>query len=311
MSNIMRVRTVCLLLVAIMSGSTLVRASDWIAVPELKFTQRLAITVENPSDVDTDSALAHIRVGDLAGKLPDAKDGQIAVADSEPPQHKPKPDRANEYFIPFQVNDGVLTFAAPLASREKKTLFIYTSPARLNMPGFPMKTGWDNRFAYRSFENNLMGFRLETGPGANTTGMAIDLFGKTAKGKGIRLGEIYESGHDSYHKLQYWGIDCLKLGSSPGVGGLCVIVGNQMGRPDAPNILVDCPHTGPVETVVRATSPLEVGGRKFNLTRTLTLWADERGIDDVVELKGDNLDGAQIGLGMRNLPSVRVTAVPF
>src|SRR5947207_6377799 len=131
-------KTFAVFMVAILLGIQFSRAADWIAVPELKFTQRLAITVENPSDVDADSALAHIRLADLAGKLPDAKDGQIAVADSARPEPQPKKDRANEYFIPFQVNDGVLSFAVPLASREKKTLFIYTSPAKLNLPGFPM-----------------------------------------------------------------------------------------------------------------------------------------------------------------------------
>jgi len=148
-----------------------------------------------------------------------------------------------------------------------------------------------------------MGFRMETGPGANTTGMAIDLFGKTAKGKGVRLQEIYEGGHDSYHKLQYWGIDCLKLGSSPGVGGLYVIVGDQIGRPSCETTLVECLHSGPVETVLTVEGPVKVGSKKFHVTRMLTLWADERGIDDVVRLEGEDLSGAQLGLGMRNLPN--------
>ena len=186
----------------------------WIKVPDLNFTQRLGITVENPADADADSVLVHAVLADLAKTLPDARPGQLAVVD--PTMNKtPARDRANEYFVPFQIDNGVLAFALPLCAHEKKDLFIYTSPAVLNMPGFPVKTGWDNRFAYRSFENNLMGFRMETGPGANTTGMAIDLFGKTAQGKGVRLQEIYEAGHDSYHKLQYWGIDCLKLGPVP------------------------------------------------------------------------------------------------
>jgi hypothetical protein len=278
-------------------------AKDWLKIDGLSpLTQRLSIVAENPSNVDNDSALLHIKLANLSSLLPDARAGQIVVVDPASTQ-KPKRERADEYFVPFQIDDGVLAFAVPLKANEKKPLFIYTAPSQLNLPGFPRKTGWDNRFAYRSFENNLMGFRMETGPGANTTGMAIDLFGKTAKGKGVRLQEIYETGHDSYHNLQYWGIDCLKLGSSPGVGGLYVSVGDKLGRPDSATTFVQCLHSGPVETKLRVTGPVEVAGKKFRLTRLLTLWADERGIDDVVTLEGDDLSDASVGICLRNLPN--------
>src|SRR5262249_39432025 len=64
-----------------------------------------------------------------------------------------------------------------------------------------------------------------------------------------------------------------------------------------------CDHSGPVETSITMTAPVEVAGKKFTLARNLTLWADERGIDDVITLKGDDLNGAAIGIGLRNLPS--------
>src|SRR5439155_13291938 len=135
-------------------------------------------------------------------------------------------DRADENFVPFQVNHGVLTFAIPLKENERKHLYIYTSPQRVILPGFPPKTAVDNRHAYRSFENNLMAFRVETGPGANTTGMAIDLFGKSARGKGLRLVELYEQG--DYHHPQYWGVDILKVGTGPGLGGAYIVISDQL-----------------------------------------------------------------------------------
>jgi hypothetical protein len=303
--------TFALVLLIVCSVAARTHAADsgnWLQLDGLgQLTQRLTITVHNPADVDTDAALVHVKLSDLASKLADAKEGQIAVTYTVPPKPEPKKDRANEWFVPFQVNDGVLTFAVPMKAGEKKELFVYTSPNRLNMPGFPAKTAWDNRFAYRSFENNLMAFRMETGPGANTTGMAIDLFGKTAQGKGLRLVEAYEHGHDSYHKLQYWGIDCLKLGSSPGVGGIYIVAGDQMGRPTYQTTIVECLHAGPVETLLRVTGPVEVGGRKVMVERMLTLWGDERGIDDDVRVTGDNVADLQLGIALRNLPNEKWT----
>jgi len=300
-----------LALVLLIGSVAPARAADngnWLQLEGLgQLTQRLTVTVQNPADVDTDSALVHIKLSDLSSKLPNAKDGQVAVTYTEPPKTEPKKDRANEWFVPFQVDDGVLTFAVPLKAGESKKLFVYTSPNKLNMPAFPPKTAWDNRFAYRSFENNLMAFRMETGPGANTTGMAVDLFGKTAKGKGLRLTEAYEAGHDSYHKLQYWGIDCLKLGSSPGLGGVYVVAGDEMGRPTYQTTIVECLHSGPVETLLRVSGPVEVAGKKVMVERLLTLWADERGIDDDVRVTGDNVGDLQLGIALRNLPNEKWT----
>ena len=133
--------------------------------------------------------------------------------------------------------DRTLIFAVPLKPKEKKTLYVYAAQDALSMPGFPPKTAWDSRHAYRSFENNLIAYRMETGPGANTMGFGIDAFGKTKAGKGLRLQEAYEHGHDSYHKLAFWGVDILKVGYGPAIGGIYVISGDasggtaDMGRP--------------------------------------------------------------------------------
>jgi hypothetical protein len=52
-------------------------------------------------------------------------------------------------------------------------------------------------------------------------------------------------------------------------------------------------------------APVEVNGKKVDVTRTLTLTADDRGIDDVVQIKAADpktLEGLKLGLGIRNLP---------
>jgi hypothetical protein len=291
------------------SASTLAQAADWFELKDFgPVTQRVAVTVENPTDVAVSAALVHLPLADLQKTLPDAKADQLCVvAPGTPPAQRAAADKN---FIPHQVSNDTLIFALPLKPHERKQVFVYTAPTRLNMPGFPPKTAWDNRHAYRSFENNLIAYRMETGPGANTMGLGIDSFGKTEKGNGLRLMEAYEHGHDSYHKLAYWGVDILKVGYGPAIGGAYVVAGDQMGRPQFATSYVDCVYTGPVETLVKCVAPIEVAGKKLILTRMLTLVGDDRTIRDEVTVAAAppaSLEGLQIGIGIRDLPNGKWT----
>lgn len=290
-----------MLTMTLLITSTLAQGQAWLDIRDLPFTQRQAVTVENPADVDSDSALVRLPItipGNRVGLAPLAPRTGIAR------------DKVDQFFIPFQVDGNTLTFALPLKAKEKQQLWLYSNSVPINMPGFAAKTAYDNRQAYRSFENNLAAFRVEAGSGFNTTGMVIDTFGKTEKGQGLRLVELYQTGHDAYHVMSYWGIDTLQVGTSPGLAGIYIYIGDEVGRAAAPQIFVDAPVQGPIATVVRMTAPVAVAGRNFTLTRTLTLWADERGIGDKVEVTGDNLDGVQLGLGLRNLPNEKWTEKP-
>jgi len=288
------------LMMLLVGASQCLAAEGWLELQGLGvLSNRVSVTVENPSDVPDDAALVHLPLGELGKALPDAKAGQVAVVD---PSVKPAPrEQADKNFVPFQISEGNLIFSMPLAAHEKKTLYIYSSPSALNLPSFPAKTAYDARHAYRSFENNFIAHRMETGPGANTTGMAIDAFGKTRAGHGLRLVELYEQG--DYHHPQKWGVDILKIGNSPGIGGVYVVSGEQMVRPNSDTTIVDCVYQGPVETVVRATGPVEIVGRKVTVTRTLTLVGDDRSIRDRVEVAGEDLKGLELGIALRNLPN--------
>ena len=302
------------LVTAMFFGASSRAADKWFELKDFgPLTQRVAVTVENPADVPVEAALVHIPMGELRKTLSDASPNKVCVVDPANPRYnattQPKRDRANEYFVPHQVSQRTLIFAIPLAAKEKKTLHVYTAPQPLNMPGFPPKTAWDNRYAYRSFENNLVAYRMESGPGANTMGFGIDAFGKTKAGKGLRLQEAYEHGHDSYHKLAFWGVDILKVGYGPAIGGIYVVANGaaggeaDMGRPQIASSLVECVYSGPVETLIKCTAPVEVAGRKVNVTRMYTLVGDDRTVRSEDKVEGDNLDGLTIGVGIRDLPN--------
>ncbi len=288
-----------------------VRAADnWFELKDFgPVTQRVAITIENPADVPNEAALVHIALSDLQKVLPDAKADQLCVVDPAQDRSKVRREAPDLNFVPHQVSNQTLIFAVALKPHEKKPVYVYTAPQHLNMPGFPPKTAWDNRHAYRSFENNLIAYRMETGPGANTMGFGIDSFGKTEKGRGLRLVEAYEHGHDSYHKLSYWGVDILKVGYGPAIGGIYVMTpdGKQQGRPQFATSQVDCVYTGPVETLLKCTAPVEVAGRKTTVSRMYTLVGDDRTVHSDDKVDGDNLDGLTIGIGIRDLPDGKWT----
>jgi Domain of unknown function (DUF4861) len=288
-------------------GSICSAEDKWFTLKDFgPVTQRLAITVENPADVPNEAALVDIKLEQLHGLLPDAAEGQIAVID---PKGKEAPrEVANLNFVPFQVSAGELIFDLPLAAHEKKLLYLYTAPQRLNMPGFPAKTGYDTRKAYRSFENEFVAFRIETGPGANTTGMAIDCWGKTKRGIGLRNVEAYQG--ENYHKPNYWGMDILGVGHSPGIGGLFLVSGDQMAQPSYVTEFVDPVFTGPIETRLRVTGPVTLNGKTYHLTRILNLVANDRTIHDTVTITGDDLEHVQLGLGIRNFPNETWTEDP-
>jgi hypothetical protein len=291
-----------LLVVVLLCLDPHARAADWFELKDFgPVTQRVAVTIENPANIPVEAALVHLPLSDLTRTLSGAKADQICVVD---PETKPaKRDAAELNFVPHQVSSDTLIFAIPLKAKQKKQLFIYTALQKLNMPGFPPKTAYDNRKAYRSFENNLIAYRMETGPGANTMGLGIDAFGKTKRGRGLRLVEAYEGGHDSYHKLAYWGVDILKVGYGPAIGGIYVISGSDSGRPQFATTMVECVYSGPVETLLKCTAPIDVVGKKVNLTRMYTLVGDDRTIRDEVKVEGDNLDGLTLGIGIRDLPN--------
>lgn len=289
-----------LVIVCLTLSDALAAADDWLELDDFgPVTQRVEVTVENPADVPVEAAVVRLAMQDLRKVLPGARADRICVVD--PTTKAPRRELADQNFVPFQVRQMTLTFSLPLDAMQSKKVHIYSAPQALNMPGFPVGTAYDSRHAYRSFENRYAAFRLETGPGANTTGLTIDAFGKTRRGIGVRLQEIY--GGDSYHELQDWGVDILKVGSGPGIGGAYVFAGDEWARPVAATSFVEQIYTGPVETKIRATAPVNIAGRDVTLTRTLTLIADDRTIHDELVLEGGDLDGLQLGVGVRDLPN--------
>ncbi len=279
-------------------------SAGWYELGAVKFPERRAVTIVNSADVPVDGMGVRIALN----KLDVAAEARGTAVIVDPSGTASREGEAGGALVPHQVVNGVITFPVSLKAKETKTYYLYTTAQEIKGVRFEPQTSVDIRpnHAYRSFENNKMAFRVEVGEGANTTGMSIDLFGKSKAGQAmgaILASRIYKS---DYHELRDWGIDILKIGSSPGLAGVYVIDGEKMGRNSFATTAFEIVEgeNGPVLSKVRVKGPVEVNGRKVEVVRTLTLTSDDRGIDDVVEIKGDAkaLAGLQLGLGIRNLP---------
>jgi hypothetical protein len=267
------------------------RAADWFKLGDIEFVSRLKVTIENPADADKPAVLVTMPLHKLGEAMPAATTSTIAVADE------------THTIVPFQISKidkESLVFVVPAPAHGSKVVYVYASKQPLNVPTFAAMTGTDSREAWRSFENEFMAFRMEVGEKAKTTGLAVDMFGKTKAGHGAQLKAIYAS---EYHQRQPWGIDILKVGSGPGLGGAYIVMGDKMGRTTALTTDFKVLFEGPIATRVQASGPAEIDGKKFTITRTLTCLAGDRALDDVVEVKGEDTKDIKIGLGLRDLPN--------
>ena len=282
-----------------------VHAADWFHLGSAQFTARVPVTIENPSEADNPAVPVNLLVSKLHQLMPDASAQTLAVADE------------SNVIVPFQISklsQDHLLFVVPVKAHETKTVYVYAAKNPVEVPKFEPKTSTDIRQAYRSFENEFTAFRMEIGDKANTTGLAIDLFGKTREGQGVQLKNIYKS---EYHKRQPWGIDILKVGLGPGLGGAYIVLGDKggdkLGRTSAKTEEFHVNYEGPVVSNVQASGPVEIDGKKFTVSRTVKVLAGDRALLDEVDVKPENPDDAdniKIGLGLRNLPGETWTEKP-
>lgn len=271
--------------------------ADWLKLDGADFIERLPITVSNEGSIDNPAAVVEIALDELSAKLKSAGPQNIAVGDE------------SNTVVPWQVSDGTLIFVIPVKANSKSTVYVYASGKAFAAPTFEPKTGTDIREAWRSFENEFAAFRVEVGDKAKTTGLTLDTFGKSTGGRGAILKQIYAS---DYHKRQPWGIDTLKVGKGPGLGGVYVFLGDKVGRTDALTTTFDVEYEGPVATKVVAKGPIEIDGKKLVATRVMQLVAGDRSVRDTVFITADadTLKQVQIGLGLRDLPEQKFVEQP-
>jgi len=244
-------------------------AEPWLTVDGVTFQKRIRVRLTNPIEQDRPSAPIVIPTQEIRRTAPDFNAACFAVAETRRRivirQHPSQADdldgdrRADE--IAF-----CLRRLAPKASEE---CFIYYSPEGTwrgayrkqahARDGIGQSIGW---------ESEMIAFRSYFGK--------VGFFGK--KVECLRLDNL-----GSYHDDANWGMDCLHVGSAPGLGGLSLWAGdravracNEEKQPARCRITQRVVADGPVRATVHlGISGLKVGDADVALSVTASTYAGQ------------------------------------
>ena len=235
----------------------------------------------------------------------------------------------NSDTIPAQVNDldgdgkwDELFFVADFSAKEKKTVELKWSG---NDPKYTVKTS--ARFGKREAENlpvqpateevllanqvyKKLGFQKYQTDGPTWENDKVgfrhyldgrnckDVFGKKTPGITPENVGISSSGavEDNYHQMHDWGRDIFPVGSSAGLGGYGLIVGDEINRlgilindtiNNVEKTIFKIVSEGPVNSILSYKyQNWEASGNKYQVQETASIWPGMYGYKNTVSLNG-------------------------
>ena len=134
-----------------------------------------------------------------------------------------------------------------------------------------------------SWENDKIGFRSYWDKRNGK-----DIWGKTTDK--MVMDSVGLPNTPSYHEIQTWGADILKVGNSLGAGALAMKKNGKLVRlGDTKKASFKVLTEGPVRTVFTLTySGWDVEGETFDITEKISIWKGKYGYKSAVTLKGSN-----------------------
>ena len=251
------------------------------------------LKVSNPSPFHRSDYLLKLPLADIkkGEHMIDISDLVVSTEDTE---------------IPSQITDQyLLLLVDELKSGEEKQLYIKngkpsTIPRKRTQAEISVKTGghFENRKYIGGSFQNIQYLRVPDehtdhsyyvryeGPGweSDLVGYrfyldwrnATDVFGK--KTHDMVLQHVGLDGFDSYHEMQDWGVDVLKVGSSLGVGSMAMYDGQKAVRVDkTDSVICEIVENGPIYSAVKTNYYWwNVGSLSFDVTSVISIHAGTR-----------------------------------
>ena len=261
---------------------------------------RFSVKVHNPLSRQRAEVLIHIDERDLQSKYPDfnPKGFTVLMGTEE---------------IPSQYNEegtakGIVFVLTELAANEERAITIAYDPQQHLTHNYPSRTQaeishkvgghFDNRkYVGGEFQNvNELHVPAEhtdhswyiryEGPGWESDKVGyrfyldwrngVDVFGKTTPEPILQL--VGQDGFDSYHEMQNWGMDVLKVGKSLGVGSIATFTNGQARRVDETDSLyAKITNNGPVySSVLTKYYGWDLDQSKTTITSNISIHAGTR-----------------------------------
>lgn len=220
---------------------------------EAEFPKSFAVEINNPSNTDRRDAMVLISAEEIYAQFADFNAHNFVVLD----QGVEIPSQFNQQDSSSQ---GLVFILDRIKGNEKKKLSIRYNPEGQLDRNYPKRTQaelshktngeWANReYIGGEFKNvdylrvpaehkDHSWFLRYEGPGWESDKVgyrfyldqrnAVDIFGK--KTSDMVLQQVGLDGFDSYHKLQDWGMDILKVAKSLGVGSIGMLADKNASR---------------------------------------------------------------------------------
>jgi hypothetical protein len=127
------------------------------------------------------------------------------------------------------------------------------------------------RYEGPGWESDLVGYRFYL-----DWRNATDVFGK--KTHKMVLQQVGLDGFDSYHEMQDWGLDVLKVGSSLGIGSLAMYDGKKAVRIDkTDSVICEIAENGTIYSAVKTNYyGWNVGGNLYDVSSKISIHAGTR-----------------------------------
>ncbi len=263
--------------------------------------RKVSVDVVNPSDRVRKDVFVRIPVNDItrAAKDFNHKAFVVFVGDREIP---------SQYNEPPIRNDGIVLVLERMAGGEKITLTVRYNPEGEYRTNYPKRTQAElshkmgGRFINReyiggSFQNvkflrvpkdhkDHSWFIRYEGPGWESDKVAYrfyldqrnatDVFGKSTTG--MVLQNVGQEGFDSYHEMQSWGMDVMKVGKSLGVGSIGYNNNGKVTRVEkTDSVTCEIKKDGEIYAEIETRYyGWETGDKKVNLYSTISIHAGAR-----------------------------------
>jgi hypothetical protein len=274
------------------------------------FSKTLSVKVVNPSSADTEGVMITISPEQLKKIAPDFNSEAFVIMDGST-------EIPSQYNKHDQDYAGIVFVLDKLRKNESRKLTIQYNPKGKVVHQYPKRTQAelsykvggkfvDREYVGGEFKNaNFLRVPPEhkdhswfiryEGPGWESDKVAYrfyldwrdatDVFGKTTHN--MVLQNVGLDGFDSYHELQPWGMDVMKVGKSLGLGTFGIFNEGHAIRVDKTDSVTSrIVENGTVySSILTNYSGWQVGARKMDVQSRLTIHAGTRLTHQLINIK--------------------------
>jgi hypothetical protein len=277
--------------------------------------EELTVEVQNPLDVQRSDVFVHIPSEDIS----ELNSEYFVVMDGEqeiPSQYNKKGQYPGIVLVLGQMNanearqltvravseDSVGDYTkrtqAELSAKEggewRDREYIggtFKNVDSLRVPDEHTDHSWYIRYEGPGWESDKVGYRFYL-----DWRNATDVFGKTTNE--VVLQKVGQDGFDSYHEMQDWGMDVLKVGSSLGIGSPAVFHEGKAVRIDSTDSVISkVLINGDVYSAIQTNYyGWDVANKELDVQSVYAIHADSRLTHHHLQIEG-NTDNVATGIG--------------